>query len=236
MNKTILNPYTDRYITDGGATYKKLLRDGLTREDLLKYTEDPQPIFPKQYKKSVKMIDLLSNLVNYLSPEEVFNLYVTNKDLRNEINKHYPNQSFITWLRQYLKEQYERHLDEVEKERVAKNEELKRQRKISLEKRKKLKRRLSDENRQSLADQKMREEEERIRQEILEDERKARKIYEEQERVRQMFKPKNSLILTQLGIHNKTDLRQWLIKNHPDKGGDAEVAKVVIEEGQRMFG
>jgi hypothetical protein len=43
-----------------------------------------------------------------------------------------------------------------------------------------------------------------------------------------------SAILQQLNLQSKADYRKWLIKNHPDKGGNVELAKLVIEEAQRM--
>lgn len=45
--------------------------------------------------------------------------------------------------------------------------------------------------------------------------------------------PKQGSPLKTLGLLTKSDYRKWLLKNHPDKGGDPETAKWVIREAQK---
>ncbi len=234
IKKKILNPHTDRYIDINSKAYKDLIDEGYTREDLLDYTNDPKPIFTTKYVKKYEPNILTSTLASinpYLSPEDLFNLYVSNKDLQNHIDLLYKktyNQTFIAWLRIFLRERYE-HLSKLEKERLRKNEEIKKEQIYNIMQRRKQN---QYEEEEILREMKEREEEERKRKEILEDEKRARETYERQERQRQFFTRRNN-ILENLGIIDRKSWRQWLLKNHPDKGGDKDLCALVIEEGQR---
>ena len=48
------------------------------------------------------------------------------------------------------------------------------------------------------------------------------------------YGPPRSGYLEKLGIFNRQDWKQWLLKNHPDKGGNAEITKLVVAEGRRL--
>lgn len=180
--------------------------------------------------------DLLFTLTNYLSPEDTFSLYVSNKDLQEKINDTYnktKNQSFIPWLRNYLKEQYETQKTALEKERIANNLAAKQQTAAFKKRQAQIQKEIDKEEKAIL---KQRKADEKMKAEILKDEEKLRKTYEEQERARQFyqqFQPQQN-VLQRLGIMTKMDWRRWLLANHPDKNNtDEELVRLVIEEGRR---
>ena len=180
--------------------------------------------------------NLLSTLTEYLSPEDLFSLYISNKDLQNQLNKKYnqtKNQDFIPWLRNYLKEQYEQQQVILEKERIANNLAAKQQTAAFKKKQAQIEKEIAKEEKATL---KQRQAVERLREEILKDEAKLRKTYEEQERARQFyqqFQPQQN-VLQRLGIVTKADWRKWLIANHTDKKDtDVELVQLVIDEGRR---
>ena len=308
MEEKILNPLTFRLIKVGGKTYKDLLANGYTHKQLVKFTKNPEPIFPhtkqdqskqsehdrlkelffnnpgvdprnpnkrvyKNKKPFLKLVEefgdpykakknksktpqvktpqatqtprrvikplegnlpgLLATISEFLSPEDLFSLYISNKELQAKLNEEYQEkygQSFIAWLRQYLKNQYEQHLADLERERAERNETLKREAAAEKKRRAEILKEIAAEEK---ATARQRAADERLRQEILADEQRLRDRYEREERIRQMQR-KNDNVLARLGIHNKADYRKWILKNHPDKGGDSELFRLAKDEAERM--
>lgn len=75
--------------------------------------------------------------------------------------------------------------------------------------------------------------------------RQKRFTREEQERLRKLFTdmyrqtanlriPDTAVFLISMGIHDKYDWKYWLLKNHPDKGGDTELCQRVIRAGRNL--
>ncbi len=177
---------------------------------------------------------LLATLNPYLSPEDQFSLYISNKALQEALNQQYrkdKNQDFIPWLRNYLKEQYERHLEALERERIAKNEEAQKTKQLIKEAIKQIKL----EEKQELRQRKM---DERKRQKILADERRAKEAYErriaQQRAYDQYYQPKQNSVLQQLGITDRKSFRVWMVSNHPDRAGENELFSLVFDEAKRQ--
>lgn len=184
-------------------------------------------------KDNKNISQLLFTLTNYLSPEDLFSLYISNKDLKNQLNEQYLKtykQPFIIWLRTYLKNQYEIQQEKLEKERISHNLTMKQQ-SLSKKRQAEIEKEIAKEQ-QEILRQRQREADERA--EILKDEAKLRKTYEEQERARQFYQQPQG-ILQRLGIVTKANWRSWLLKNHPDKNNtDIELVQLVIQEGRRL--
>jgi hypothetical protein len=202
-NDKIFNPVTRRFITKHGKSYKKLLEDGYTKEDLEKYTKDTSFILkPKNVKTTdtvnVSVFKVISpTLFKTLNTNDIFALYISNKDIAAIIDKEYLDKhkvTFLPWLKRELKKQADLRKQKEEKER--KEEEFKR--------------RLLEQFKPPLS---------------------AELPYKPS---RQMLYGYQSAVLQRLNLQSKSDYRKWLMKNHPDKGGNAELAKVVIAEAQRM--
>lgn len=173
--------------------------------------------------------DLLSTLNEYLSPEDQFSLYISNKELQEALNQQYrknKKQDFIPWLRNYLKNQHVKHLEELERERIAKNKEAK----LEKQRLKKVNAEIKREEQQEFKQRK--------RQEILEDERRAKENYERQEAQRRMYnqfyQPKQESVLQRLGINDRNQYRIWILRNHPDKGGQNDIFALVLDEAKRQ--
>lgn len=199
---------------------------------------DPYKINTNDIKSNIKYDDIKYNdnaillVLKYLSPEDIFSIYVTNKDFQQEINQYYnekEKQSFIVWLRKHLKEEYEKQFSELEKERELKNEEIKKLRMEEIRKRKQYE---EEQLLEELEMAKQRAEAERIRKEIEADEILLQRRYQQEQ---QFFnRNKNTYILRQLGINDRNAWRRWIIANHPDKGGNSQYYALVMEEGRRI--
>ncbi len=194
---------------------------------------DPYKINTNDIKSDIKYEDNPILLVlKYLSPEDIFSIYVSNKDFQQEINQYYnekEKQSFILWLRNYLKEEYEKQFAELEKQRISKNEEIK---KLRMEEIKKRKQYEEEQLLEELEIARQRAEAERKRKEIEADEILLQKRYQQEQEI--INRNKNTYILGQLGIHDRNAWRRWIIANHPDKGGNSQYYALVMEEGRRI--
>jgi hypothetical protein len=198
-NDKIFNPVSRRFITKHGKSYKKLLEDGYTKEDLEKYTRDPSFIIrPKNVKTTdtvtVSVFKVISpTLFKNLTTNDIFALYISNKEIAEIIDKEYVTKhkvTFLIWLRRELKKQADL--------------------------------------------RKQKEKEEEIRRRLQEQLKPPLSKELPYIPSRQMLYGYQSAVVQRLNLHSKTDYRKWLMKNHPDKGGNAELAKIVIAEAQRM--
>jgi hypothetical protein len=82
---------------------------------------------------------------------------------------------------------------------------------------------------QDKRDELRREEYKREQEELL------RKLFERfayKESSTNKTRPCSENILQQLNINNKKDWKKWLLKNHPDKGGDNDLCGKVINTGK----
>lgn len=211
------DPYKPKNVK---KTKKK--NDNISGEDIL----GEKPIDNK--------ITIITMTLPYLSHEDIFALYVSNKDLQNEINTYFlkhKGKNFIKYIRDFL---HERHvyMEELEKERVRKNEEIKRAYVLQQQ----LKEQLKEQERQ---EELLREkEQEAIRREqeaIKRDEELTQQRYQQQEEIRKRYYAQfNNGILKQLNINSKAEWRKWVIANHPDKGVNNQYYGLVMEEGRRM--
>ena len=82
-------------------------------------------------------------------------------------------------------------------------------------------------------------ESERIKQEEIykkkRQEEKARQDKQREEKARQDKHYGLNQFLAQKGIYNKKDINKWLLNGgHPDKGGDQEICKQVLEAANKL--
>ena len=162
------------------------------------------------------LYDLLISMTNYLSAEELFALYISSKNMQVLLDDQFlinHDKTFISWLRDYYKkkERYQRRLRKLEKDLEKKRFEKEYPYDARAER---IKRR---EQAPPSTDTWAKEQKRHKREQ---DENEQHNIQQS--------------ILNQLNIHDRGEWKLWLLKNHPDKGGDTELAALVVEEGRRM--
>lgn len=189
---------------------------------------------PRNKDNTSPIASIISMTLPYLNYEDIFALYISNKDLQDEINDYFKihkGKKFIKYIRDFL---HERHvyLEELEKERLRKNEAVKQSFVVLRERRQEQER-----QEELLREQLQREQEaaEREREAIRRDEELTQRRYQEQEEARKRYYAQfNNGILKQLNINSKAEWRKWVIANHPDKGVNNQYYGLVMEEGRRM--